>query len=279
MRVLTERVERETRLAAPSFFVLAWLLRSGNQAVPLSMLARQVAFSSGGFTKMADRLEQAGLIERQPCPDDRRVTNAVLTPAGRAHAEQAVAVYCAGLRDLVLRHVGPDGLRTMAGQMSLLSGGPAPAGWPADQGAEGSGPARLAGSGPARSAGAGLSRFQAAATSAAVGGSLPCRSQFTDATRMASSRAPDSSSCGHRASSPGVCRSRLIRASISPAVNESPAPTVSATATSRAGRAGRRTDQPWAVNASAPSDELVMTTALAPSRSHARATWPGDWPG
>ena len=146
MQVLTERVERETRLAAPSFFVLAWLLRSGNQAVPLSMLARQVAFSSGGFTKMADRLEQAGLIERQPCPDDRRVTNAVLTPACRAHAERAVAVYCAGLRDLVLRHLGPDGLRTMAGQMSLLSGDPAPAGWPADQGAEGSGPARLAGS-------------------------------------------------------------------------------------------------------------------------------------
>jgi DNA-binding MarR family transcriptional regulator len=85
------------------------------------MLARQVAFSSGGFTKVADRLEQAGLIERQPCPDDRRVTNAVLTPAGRAHAERAVAIYRAGLRDLVLAHLGPDGLRAMAAQMSLLS--------------------------------------------------------------------------------------------------------------------------------------------------------------
>jgi DNA-binding MarR family transcriptional regulator len=163
MQVLTERVERETRLAAPSFFVLAWLLRSGNQAVPLSMLARQVAFSSGGFTKMADRLEQAGLIERQPCPDDRRVTNAVLTPVGRAHAERAVAVYCAGLRDLVLRHLGPDGLRSMAGQMSLLSGDPAPAGWPADQDVEGSGPARPAGVSPARLAGSGPPGQQAQA--------------------------------------------------------------------------------------------------------------------
>jgi DNA-binding MarR family transcriptional regulator len=125
-RILTEQVERETRLAAPSFFVLLWLLRSGQQAVPLSMLARQVAFSSGGFTKVADRLEEAGLIERQPCPDDRRVTNAVLTPAGRVHAERAAAVYCAGLHELVVQHLGTDGLREMAGQMSLLSGGQTP---------------------------------------------------------------------------------------------------------------------------------------------------------
>ena len=132
MRMLTEQVERETALAAPSFFVLLWLLRSGHQAVPLSMLARQVAFTSGGFTKVADRLEQAGLIERQPSAGDRRVTNAVLTPAGRAHAERALAVYCAGLHELVLRHLGTDGLRAMAGQMSLLSGDPIPPAFPAE---------------------------------------------------------------------------------------------------------------------------------------------------
>jgi DNA-binding MarR family transcriptional regulator len=121
-QTLTEQVERETGLPAPSFFVLAWLLRSSDQAVPLSALARQVAFSSGGFTKVADRLEQAGLIERQPSPSDRRVINAVLTPAGRAQAERAFAVYCAGLRELVLQRLGLDGLRAMASQMSLISG-------------------------------------------------------------------------------------------------------------------------------------------------------------
>jgi DNA-binding MarR family transcriptional regulator len=139
-RVLTDKIEQETSLAAPSFFVLLWLLRSGHQAVPLSTLARQVAFSSGGFTKVADRLEEAGLIERQPCPDDRRVTNAVLTPAGRAHAERAAAIYCAGLDELVLQHLGTDGLREMAGQMSLLSGDPVPAASPAARGAGPAGP-------------------------------------------------------------------------------------------------------------------------------------------
>lgn len=120
-QILTEQVERETGLSAASFFALAWLLRGG-PAVPLSTLARKLAFSSGGFTKVADRLEQAGLIERQPSPCDRRVTNATLTPAGRAQAERAVAVYSAGLRELVLQRLGIHGLRDLADNMRRLSG-------------------------------------------------------------------------------------------------------------------------------------------------------------
>ena len=119
-RTLAGRIEQETGLAPPDFFVLSRLWRSPDPAVPLSTLGRELAFSSGGFTKVADRLQQAGLIVRQPSPSDRRVTNAVLTPAGRATAEQALAVYCAALRELVLRHLGTDGLRGMVGQMSRL---------------------------------------------------------------------------------------------------------------------------------------------------------------
>jgi DNA-binding MarR family transcriptional regulator len=118
--ILACHVEQETGLPRPDFHVLARLRRSGDPAVPLSTLARELAFSSGGFTKLADRLEQAGLIRRQPSPCDRRVINAVLTPAGRAAADRVLAVYCAGLRVLVLRHLGTDGLRAMASQMSRL---------------------------------------------------------------------------------------------------------------------------------------------------------------
>jgi DNA-binding MarR family transcriptional regulator len=119
-RMLARHVEQETGLAPPDFFVLSQLRRSGDPAVPLSRLGRELAFSSGGFTKVADRLEQAGLIARQPSPSDRRVTNAVLTTAGRATADRALAVYCAALRELVLSHLGTDGLRGMVGQMSRL---------------------------------------------------------------------------------------------------------------------------------------------------------------
>jgi DNA-binding MarR family transcriptional regulator len=127
--MLTEQVERETGLPGVEFLVLVWLLRgdSGGReasdvAVPLSKLARQVAFSSGGFTKVADRLEQAGLIKRQPSSSDRRVTHAVLTDPGRALAERAFTVYCEGLRELVVERLGSDGLRVLADHMARLSG-------------------------------------------------------------------------------------------------------------------------------------------------------------
>ncbi len=125
-QTLTEQVERETGLPAACFFALVWLLRSDGQAVPLSMLARQLAFSSGGFTKVADRLEQTGLIERQPSACDRRVTNAALTPVGREQAERAFAVYSAGLRELVLQRLSIDDLRVLADHMSRLSGDTVP---------------------------------------------------------------------------------------------------------------------------------------------------------
>src|ERR1700761_3705980 len=116
--LLTEQVERDTGLPAPAFFALVWLLRSGSgSAVPLSTLARPVCFSRG-----ADRLEQAGLIERQPSVSDRRVTHAVLTEAGRSLAERAFAVYCGGLRELVVERLGRDGLHVLADHMQRLSG-------------------------------------------------------------------------------------------------------------------------------------------------------------
>ncbi len=120
-QILTAQVERETGLPAASFFALVCLVRSG-RAVPLTTLARHLAFSSGGFTKVADRLEQAGLIERQPSACDRRVTNVALTPEGRTEARDAFAVYSAALRELVLGRLGVDGLRVLADHMSLLSG-------------------------------------------------------------------------------------------------------------------------------------------------------------
>lgn len=47
-----------------------------------SELARQTGLTSGATTAMLDRLQEAGLIERQPNPDDRRGT--LITPAESA---------------------------------------------------------------------------------------------------------------------------------------------------------------------------------------------------
>ncbi len=65
------------------FEVLLRLSRSPGGAQPMTRLAHMVMFSSGGFTKLADRMEAEGLIKRVACPDDRRSSLATITPKGR----------------------------------------------------------------------------------------------------------------------------------------------------------------------------------------------------
>ena len=97
-----QRLERELRAAIDIpdawFEVLLRIGRTPGHAVRMTVLAKQVLFSSGGFTKLADRMERAGLICRQPCPEDRRAIYAVLTPAGRAVLDRALAVHLPGLQ-------------------------------------------------------------------------------------------------------------------------------------------------------------------------------------
>jgi DNA-binding MarR family transcriptional regulator len=78
--------------------VLLRIARTPGQAVRMTDLANMVLFSSGGFTKLADRMEQAGLIRREPCPDDRRAVLAVLTEEGRQVLDRALAVHLPSLQ-------------------------------------------------------------------------------------------------------------------------------------------------------------------------------------
>jgi MarR family 2-MHQ and catechol resistance regulon transcriptional repressor len=49
----------------------------------LGELQRKILVSSGGVTYLVDRLEERGLVARQPCPNDRRARYATLTPEGK----------------------------------------------------------------------------------------------------------------------------------------------------------------------------------------------------
>ncbi|TDQ45405.1 MarR family winged helix-turn-helix transcriptional regulator [Actinorugispora endophytica] len=107
-------------MSGPWFEVLIRLQRSPDHRLPMSQLAREVSLSSGGFTKLADRLERNGYLARQACPSDRRVTYAALTEEGLALAEQARAKHVALLREHVLGPLGLEGLQALAAQARKL---------------------------------------------------------------------------------------------------------------------------------------------------------------
>jgi DNA-binding MarR family transcriptional regulator len=70
----------------------------------MTQLAEMVLFSSDGFTKLADRMEWAGLIHRAPCPTDRRSLLATLSSEGQRVLNWALAMHVPGIqRDVVDR--------------------------------------------------------------------------------------------------------------------------------------------------------------------------------
>lgn len=80
------------------FEVLLRLGRTPGHRLRMTDLAEAVAFSSGGFTRLADRMAKEGLIRREPDPSDRRAALAVLTDKGAEALDLALTVHVAHLR-------------------------------------------------------------------------------------------------------------------------------------------------------------------------------------
>lgn len=73
------------------FDVLAALRRSGEPyTLSPTALYETLAVSSGGMTNRLDRLERAGLIERQPDPDDRRAKLIRLTEFAKREVDEII---------------------------------------------------------------------------------------------------------------------------------------------------------------------------------------------
>lgn len=66
-------------------------------------LADLTLITTGGMTKIVDRLERSGLVGRRADPDDRRGVLVSLTDSGRALADAASDDYAAGRQRIVDR--------------------------------------------------------------------------------------------------------------------------------------------------------------------------------
>ncbi|MCT9931691.1 MarR family transcriptional regulator [Planotetraspora sp. A-T 1434] len=69
-------------LSEVDFETLIRLARSPERKLRMSDLAGQTSLSTSGITRVVDRLEREGLVERSACSQDRRASYAVLTEVG-----------------------------------------------------------------------------------------------------------------------------------------------------------------------------------------------------
>ena len=63
----------------------------------MSKLSAEVALTTGGVTRLVDRMVEAGLVARQNCPSDRRSVHVVLTPTGQATLRSAINAHIEGI--------------------------------------------------------------------------------------------------------------------------------------------------------------------------------------
>jgi MarR family transcriptional regulator, 2-MHQ and catechol-resistance regulon repressor len=105
---VSAHIERELEAVAgirsAEFGVLLRLARTPGEHLRMTDLAEGAGLSTSGMTRLVDRLEAAGLVERAACPNDRRGLEAVLTPKGRKLVQKALPAHLESLE----RHIaGP----------------------------------------------------------------------------------------------------------------------------------------------------------------------------
>lgn len=97
-RQLGRELEQQCGLTHTEFEVMLRISRADGGQLSMSSLAQQVALTTGGVTRLLDRMIDAGLVRRVPCPTDRRVAFAALTASGQKMLNEALQVHAANLR-------------------------------------------------------------------------------------------------------------------------------------------------------------------------------------
>lgn len=97
LNTVSRRLEQELGTPVPWLGVLIRLARSPGQRLRMTELARDMTISTSGLTRLVDRVEAAGHVRREACPEDRRGLLAVLTPEGRALVADAAEMHVADL--------------------------------------------------------------------------------------------------------------------------------------------------------------------------------------
>jgi DNA-binding MarR family transcriptional regulator len=101
-------------LPLTSYEVLINLQAAPGRRRRMAELADGVLLSRSGMTRLVDRLERDGLLERDACTDDGRGTYAVLTDKGDACLADARRTHLEGVRERFLEHFEPAELRQFA---------------------------------------------------------------------------------------------------------------------------------------------------------------------
>ncbi|WP_235892269.1 MarR family winged helix-turn-helix transcriptional regulator [Mycolicibacterium hodleri] len=100
--VLDAQLRRDAGLMHFEYFVLAMLSEAPRRTLRMSELAAQTNSTPPRLSHVVRRLEDRGLVERLPCAENLRATNARLTDSGWRKVREAAPGHTAAVRDNVI---------------------------------------------------------------------------------------------------------------------------------------------------------------------------------
>jgi len=121
---LEENLRRSAGLSHAEYEVLLRLVRSDDGRLRMQALAADSVLSHSGTSRLVDRLEGAGFVERADAEEDKRGAYVVLTGTGREHFMTAAADHTALVHKLFLDHFTKEELSTMASLWTRIEDAP-----------------------------------------------------------------------------------------------------------------------------------------------------------
>lgn len=99
---LDSQLQRDAELSHFEYFVLAMLSEAPGRTLRMTELGSETNATLPRLSHVVSRLEKRGLVRRNPCPEDRRATNATLTQAGWAKVVATAPGHVGAVRENVI---------------------------------------------------------------------------------------------------------------------------------------------------------------------------------
>jgi DNA-binding MarR family transcriptional regulator len=108
---IDQQLQRDSKLGMVEYQVLAMLSKSPERTLRMSSLAVLTNASLSRLSHLVKRLEERGLVRREPDPADGRFTLAILTEEGFSILAKAAPGHVAHVRSLIIDVLSPEQLR------------------------------------------------------------------------------------------------------------------------------------------------------------------------
>jgi DNA-binding MarR family transcriptional regulator len=120
---IEQRLLQAQQIPTHWYDVLVTLEKAPEQRLRMSELAENVLTSPSNLTRLVDRLETKGLLRRETCAEDRRVSYAVLTEAGAQARLAAWPIVAAGIVELFATKVNDEEAHVIANVLCRVADG------------------------------------------------------------------------------------------------------------------------------------------------------------